>query len=56
MLENLSNFPNVTVRTNPRGIQTQKAIYYAVYNLFSEVCSNHITLALGVTSLPGEAR
>lgn len=40
---------------NQRGIQVQETVYSIVYTLFSEVCSNHISILVRVTPLPGEA-
>lgn len=55
MLKNLSNFPSVTVRTNQRGIPFGEVIYSALYNMLSEVSSNHVSLVLSLTTLPDEA-
>lgn len=55
MLENLSNFPSITVRTNQREIQFGEVIYSALYNMLSEVSNNHVFLVLSLTTLPDEA-
>ena len=55
MLENLSNFPSITVRTNQREIQFGEVIYSALYHMLSEVSNNHVSLVLSLTTLPDEA-